>query len=164
MAKNTIPSAKAMARMDCTRIFVEAPGLRPTASEALAPINPTPMAAPSAASPTWTLPVIPSASIGNNIGCPFVWFSAFPASELGQAAEILHSMVGRFAPFLMRADQQRKHASQEHEHQSLNEPDQQLKKVERDRNEPTQPGHQSAHRFQHVFTGKNVAVESKAQG
>jgi hypothetical protein len=34
IAKNTIPSAKAIARIDCTNIFVAAPGLRPTASDA----------------------------------------------------------------------------------------------------------------------------------
>ena len=51
-------SAKAMDRIDWTRIFVDATGLRPTASEAFAPIKPTPMAAPSAARPTCILPVI----------------------------------------------------------------------------------------------------------
>ena len=41
-----------MARIAWTKIFVDAPGLRPTASEALTPINPTPTAAPNAAKPT----------------------------------------------------------------------------------------------------------------
>src|SRR6516164_9759568 len=50
-------SAKAMDRIDCTRILVDAPGLRPTAVEAAMPIKPTPMAAPAAASPTWMLPL-----------------------------------------------------------------------------------------------------------
>jgi len=35
-----IASAKAMARMDWTKTFVEASGLRPTASEAFMPIKP----------------------------------------------------------------------------------------------------------------------------
>src|SRR4051812_19607575 len=43
--------------MDCTSTLVAAPGLRPTASEAFAPIRPTPRAAPSAANPTWRFPV-----------------------------------------------------------------------------------------------------------
>src|SRR5215475_3517132 len=47
-----------MARIDWTRIFVEAPGLRPTAPEAVMPIKPTARAAPSAAKPTCMLPII----------------------------------------------------------------------------------------------------------
>src|SRR3954465_12982098 len=66
IAKNTIPSANAIARIDWTNIAVAAPGLRPTASDALAPINPTPIAAPRAARPMWILPVIPSANMGIN--------------------------------------------------------------------------------------------------
>ena len=65
MAKKVIPSAKAAKIMDITMILVEAPGLRPVASAAFAPTKPTPMADPSAASPTWMLPDI-SAIRGNN--------------------------------------------------------------------------------------------------
>src|SRR3974390_1637079 len=58
-------SAKAIARIDWTRIFVPAPGLRPTASDAFIPMNPTPRAAPSAAKPTCMFP-LSSANIGIN--------------------------------------------------------------------------------------------------
>src|SRR6267143_5555410 len=83
-------SAKAMARMDWTRIFFAAPGLRPTASEAFMPLTPTPKAAPSAAKPTCTFPVS-SANIGINDIYIFLslLFSAAPAIEHGQAVEIL---------------------------------------------------------------------------
>src|SRR5437899_2459269 len=78
-----------MARIDWTRIFVAAPGLRPTASDAFMPINPTPMAAPSAAKPTWTFP-LSSANIGINDIFTFLSFcgSTAPAIEHGQTAEI----------------------------------------------------------------------------
>src|SRR5580765_5470403 len=98
-------SANAMARMDWTRIFVAAPGLRPTASEAFIPIKPTPTAAPSAAKPTCRLPVI-SANIGINdiYLLPFFAFPAAPAIEHGQTAEIFNSMMG-LGPLFMLADQ-----------------------------------------------------------
>src|SRR6185369_8490190 len=73
MAKNTMPSAKAVLRMACTRIFVAAPGLRPTASEAFMPMKPTPRAEPKQASPMCRFPVI-SASNGVNILYAFVLF------------------------------------------------------------------------------------------
>src|SRR5580692_2343376 len=47
-----------MPMIACTRIFVAAPGLRPTASAALKPTRPTPMAAPRQPRPPWMLPVI----------------------------------------------------------------------------------------------------------
>src|SRR4029450_2906576 len=47
-----------MARIDCTMILVDAPGLRPTATDAPCPVNPTPIAAPRAARPTCKLPVL----------------------------------------------------------------------------------------------------------
>jgi hypothetical protein len=84
--KNTMPSANAMARMDCTRIFGAAPGLRPTASEAFAPIIPTAMAAAKQATAMWRLPVT-SASIGMNISFLSAC-SAVAAIEHGPAAEI----------------------------------------------------------------------------
>src|SRR5947207_15878423 len=112
-------SAKAMARMDWTRIFVEAPGLRPTASEAFIPMKPTPIAAPSAANPTCRFPVIPSANIGiSDIYLPFFAFSAAPAIEHGQAVEIL--VMRGFVPFFVLTNQHREHGGQQHEHQRLN--------------------------------------------
>src|SRR5262245_11829775 len=77
-----------------------APGLRPTASEAFMPTRPTPIADPRPHKPTARLPVTPtaaSARIGVNILISFLsFFSATPAVDHGQAAEILKSMV----PFL----------------------------------------------------------------
>src|SRR5580765_2065786 len=105
-----------MARIDWTRIFVAAPGLRPTASEAFMPMRPTPSAAPSAANPTCRFPVIPSANIGINDIYVFLslLFSAAPAIEHGQAAEILnHSMMSRLRAFLMLTDQHREDGGQE---------------------------------------------------
>jgi hypothetical protein len=46
--------------MDWTSTFVEAPGLRPTASDAFIPMIPTAMAAPRAANAMCKLPVIVS--------------------------------------------------------------------------------------------------------
>src|SRR5215471_7090617 len=123
-------SAKAMARIDWTRIFVEAPGLRPTASEAFMPMKPTPTAAPSAASPTCMFPVI-SANIGINdiYVFPFFAFSTAPAIEHGQTIEIVKSM-GRSWRFIMLADEHCEHSGQEHEHEGLNETNQQFHEIE----------------------------------
>src|SRR6188768_944977 len=66
-------SAKAMARIDCTMIFVDAPGFRPTAMDAAVPIRPTLIAAPNAARATWILPVI-RLSIHSDVGSgPSFW-------------------------------------------------------------------------------------------
>src|SRR5512144_1257739 len=103
-----------MARMDWTRIFVAAPGLRPTASEAFMPMKPTPRAAPRAARPTCMLPVN-SASIGISdiFLIPFFLLPTAPAIEHGQTAEIL-SVVRRFVLvlFLVLADQHGKDSGQ----------------------------------------------------
>src|SRR5262245_11797553 len=47
-----------MDRMDWTRTLVDEPGLRPTTSEAFMPIRPTAIAAPKAAKPTCTFPIM----------------------------------------------------------------------------------------------------------
>src|SRR5579859_4064278 len=103
-------SAKAIARIDCTRIGVAAPGLRPTASEAFMPMKPTPSAAPSAARPTVRFP-LSSANIGVIIYVPFLLLSpSAPAIEHGQTAEIsFKSMVRLFVALVMRHDQHREH-------------------------------------------------------
>src|SRR6267378_7538714 len=107
-----------MARMDWTRIFVAAPGLRPTASEAFMPMKPTPIAAPSAANPTCRFPVIPSANIGiSDIYLPFFAFSAAPAIEHGQAVEIL--MMRRFLSLGVLTNQHREYSGQQHEQERL---------------------------------------------
>src|SRR5215831_5936812 len=102
-----------MARMDWTRIFVEAPGLRPTASEAFMPIKPTPRAAPSAAKPTCRFPVI----------CSVFPFSAAPAIEHGQVVGIHHSIVRGCGcgSFFMLANQQGEDRGQKHEDQRLDQ-------------------------------------------
>src|ERR1043166_78207 len=105
MAKNTMPSAKAVLRMACTRIFVAAPGLRPTASEAFMPMKPTPRAAPSAANPTCTFP-LSCANTGINICAVLSFFvSPAPAIEHGQTGEIRLLVVRLAGFFFMLADQ-----------------------------------------------------------
>src|SRR5438876_12386863 len=99
-------SANAMARIDCTRILVEAPGLRPTASEAFMPINPTPRAAPSAARPTCRLPLI-SARMGINIRLSFRFSQRLPRLNTVKPLKFLNLvlMMGLLLPFLVHADQ-----------------------------------------------------------
>src|SRR6187200_1472960 len=97
-------SANAMARIDWTSTFVDAPGLRPTASDAFIPIIPTAMAAPKAANATCKLPVIVS---------------------------ILSSGFYDRVLFVL-TQQEREHRSQQHEHQRLNQPHEQLQKIEGD--------------------------------
>src|SRR5690349_720455 len=154
-------SAKAMARMDWTRIFVEAPGLRPTASEAFIPMKPTPTAAPSAANPTCRFPVI-SANIGiSDIYLPFFAFSAAPAIEHGQAVEIL--VMRGFVSFFVLTNEHCEHGGQQHEHQRLNKSNEQFHEVKWNWQQPAEMRHQLRHRFQHVFAGENISVETKAQ-
>src|SRR5688500_4082824 len=87
-----------------------------------------------------------------------------PAIEHGQTAEIL--MVRRLMAFFMRANQQREDGRQEHEYERLNQTNQNFQKVKRNRNDnASQPTrHEASHRFQHVFTGENIAVQTEAQG
>ncbi len=60
------------------------------------------------------------------------------------------------------ANQQREHSRQQHEHQRLNQPDEQFQKVEGDLDQPGDVWH-LRHGFEHRFTGEDVAVESKAE-
>src|SRR5436190_20875535 len=116
-------SANAIPSTASVMTFPNAPGLRPTASEAFMPTSPTPIAEPRPHRPTWMLPVI-SANIGITvvIFCLFV-FSATPAVDHGQAAEILKSTRFFRVLLVVRADQCREHRRQQHEHKGLNEPD-----------------------------------------
>src|SRR3954470_118923 len=116
-------SAKAMDRIACTMIFVEAFGLRPTADEAPSPINPTPIAAPSAARPTCTLPYKPVISVS------FLRF------------------------LVVLTDEEREDGGQQHEDQCLHQTDEQLHEVEGNRQQPAQAGHHARHGFQHVLAG-----------
>src|SRR5215510_12760256 len=108
-----------MARIDWTRILVAAPGLRPTASEAFMPINPTPSAAPSAANPTCRFPLI-SATIGINDIYDFLSLAQrLPRlNTVKPLKSILSMLPGPMS--LVLANQHGKHRRQQHEHQCLN--------------------------------------------
>src|ERR1035441_3617839 len=163
MAENTMASAKAIARIACTRIFVAAPGLRPTASEAFIPMNPTPMAAPSAAKPTCRLPVTPSANIGINIFSYLSIAQRLPRVNTVKPLKLTKS-VGASGLFVVHAHQHGEHRCQQHEHQGLHNPHQQFHEVKRHGHQPAEPGDQAPHRFQHVLSGKDIAIETEAQG
>src|SRR5204863_6709473 len=113
-------SANAMARIDCTRILVDAPGLRPTASEAFMPMNPTPIAAPSAARPTCRLPLI-SANIGVNIVFLSLLSQRLPRLNTVKPPKFHNLLMRPFVSFFMLANQQRENGCQEHEHERLNQ-------------------------------------------
>src|SRR5215813_7719973 len=130
-----------MAKMDWTRTFVAAPGLRPTASDAFMPMNPT----PRAAKPTCRFPLI-SANIGISVIFSLSFFLSFslgPAIEHGRAAEIryLSVRVCRFL-LLVLANKQGEERSQQHENQGLNNADQQFQEVERNWQQPPKAGDQ----------------------
>src|SRR6185436_3061441 len=93
-------------------ILVDAPGFRPTALDAPMPINPTPIAAPSAARPTCRLPVIA------------VSFLCGRRSVRG---------------LLVLADQEREDGGEQHEHHRLYESNEQFHEVERNRQQPSEP-------------------------
>src|SRR4051794_36381847 len=101
-----------MERIACTMILVEAFGLRPTADEAPRPINPTPIAAPSAARPTCTLPY--------------------------KAPVISMSFLGFL---VVLTDEEREDRGQQHEHQCLHQTDEQLHEVEGDGQQPAEARH-----------------------
>ena len=60
-------------------------------------------------------------------------------------------------------DQQREDGGQQHEDHRLDEPDQQLHEIERDRQQPSQARHDRRHGLEHVLAGEDVAVEPKAE-
>src|SRR5438552_18603640 len=117
-------SANAIPSTASTMTFPNAPGLRPTASEAFMPTSPTPLADPRPHNPTDRLP---ATATSPNIGVNMFFLSSFstaPAVDHGQAAEISKSMVMFFAVFFfVRANQRRKHGGQQHEHKRLNQTD-----------------------------------------
>src|SRR5215813_1844592 len=142
-----------MARIDWTRIFVEAPGLRPTASEAVMPIKPTARAAPSAAKPTCMLPII-----------SFILpFPAATAVEYVRAAKKFLLVGARRSFFLVLAHQQGEDRAQQHEDQRLHQAHQNFHEIKRNRQEPPEAGNHPGHGFQHGFAGIDVAVEPKTQ-
>src|SRR3981189_1738936 len=106
-----------MERIDWTMIDVAAPGLRPTASDAFMPMMPTAMAAPRAARAMWRLPVI-----------TLLVLPWWPALLTGTREPERRRLLVRDRGFslVMLADQQREHGGQQHEHQRLNQADQQF--------------------------------------
>src|SRR5215472_428270 len=64
---------------------------------------------------------------------------------------------------VMLANQHGKHGSQKHEDQGLNESHEQLHEIKRDGQQPAKARNQLGHRFEHVFTGENIAVKTEAQ-
>src|SRR5262249_21876512 len=146
-------SAKAMDRIDWTRTGVAAPGLRPTAIAAPAPIKPTPIAAPSAANPTCKLPAM-------------TYLLRSLAALCGQripAADRSSSVCARGSRPFMLTDQQSKHRAQQHEHQRLHQAHEQLHEIKWNRQQPPETGDDAGHGLQHGFPGKDVAVEAKAE-
>ena len=142
-----------MARIDCTMIFVEAPGLRPTAVDAPMPIKPTPIAAPSAARPTCKLPVIALS------------FRRFGLANCGRPVRprVRASRMPLLRLLVVLTDQQREDGGQQHEDQRLHQTDQQLHEIERDRQQPAEARHHRRHRLEHVLAGEDVAVEPEAE-
>src|SRR5271170_2012520 len=115
-----------MPMMAWTRIFVAAPGLRPTASAALKPTRPTPMAAPRQPRPPWMLPVI-SAITSVML---YAFFGGSPPSALW--ARSRRKSVGSVGGLLVLlvvvvavvADQADVDAHKQREHEGLDEADQ----------------------------------------
>src|SRR5947207_297963 len=128
-----------MARMDWTRIFVAAPGLRPTASDAFIPIKPTPSAAPRAASPTCMLPANSAIMGMTDIYLPFFGFCPAAAIEHGPAGRNrwLSQCAVSGVPSLVLADQHGEDCGQQHEDQRLHQAHEQFQKIKRDGQQPT---------------------------
>src|SRR5437773_6986089 len=139
-------SANAMARIDWTITGVADPGFRPTASAALAPIQPTAKAAPRAALPTCRFPLM-------CLSRPFL--VAHPC-VLGSIVPVRRSFL------VMLTDQEREDGGQQCEHQRLHQTNQELQEVKWDLYEPADVGN-PGHRLQHRLPGKDVAVETKAE-
>src|SRR5437879_2090984 len=61
------------------------------------------------------------------------------------------------------ANEEREDRRQQHEHECLNEPDEHLHEVERDRNNRRQRGNEISHRLQHVLAGEDVSIETERE-
>src|SRR5262249_39163845 len=151
-----------MARMDWTRTFVEASGLRPTASEAFMPIRPTPMAAPSAARPTCRLPLI--SARGSDILVLFYYLFTGPGDQTRANRRRTSFVHGRGLLFLLLTHQQREDSRQQHENHRLDETHDELQEIKWNREQPAQARDESGHRFQHGFPSKIIAVQTKTEG
>src|SRR4029079_1858626 len=121
------------------------PGFRPTATAADAPIQPTAIAEPSAARPTWRLPPM----------CvPFLSMRL-----RGRRRAVLRMYRGLL---VVLTEQQGEDRGQQHEHQRLHDPDEQFEKIKRPRHEPADPRH-ARHRFEHRLARADVAGEPEAE-
>src|SRR5208283_1425434 len=151
-----------MPRMPCTRIFVEAPGLRPTASAALKPTRPTPMAAPRQPRPPWMLPVI-SAITGIIVVCVLGWWIAAVRALHGPGGKGTGSVRGllvRFVLVAVVADEADVDAHEQREHERLHESDEKLEDVERRRKAPFL---HAAYRVHEALAAKDVSEKSQRQ-
>src|SRR5271166_214 len=151
-----------MPRMPCTRIFVDAPGLRPTASAALKPTRPTPMAAPRQPRPPWMLPVI-SAMTGIMFVCFLVGGLPPPARLARSRRESFGSMGGVLLPFVgvaVVADEADVDAHEQREDERLHQADEQLEDVKRRREDPFL---HAAHCVHEAFPAENIAEEPQRE-
>src|SRR4051794_25579096 len=121
-----------MARIDCTRILVAAPGLRPTAVAAAPPIRPTPMAEPSAARPTWMLPIMSS--------CLSLTADRRPVGR-DRSSDLSKSfgVHGGGCFLLVLTDEEGEDGGEEHEHEGLDDAHEELHEVEGDGEQPAEP-------------------------
>src|SRR5712671_4814705 len=96
---------------------------------------------------------------------PFFAFSATPAIEHGQTAEILwfKLMMRGFVPFLVRTNEHREYRGQQHENERLDETNEQFHEIKWDWQQPVQPGNQGGHGLEHIFARENIPVEPEAQ-
>src|SRR6266850_4617041 len=168
-------SDKAMPSTASVMTFPNAPGLRPTASEAFMPTSPTPIAEPRPAKPTWMLPVN-SPNIGVTI--MFIFIDVFvvaqrlPRLNTVEPLKIFSSMLcyGRVLLFVS-ANQRSKNGGQQHKYKCLDQPDQHFQKIKRDWQKRAEnrfcPGgmlNRVGDCFEQISSGKDIAVKSKAQG
>src|SRR5262245_13365518 len=154
-----------MARIDWTRIFVAAPGLRPTASAALKPMPPILTATATAVSATLRFPVISASKSIANISLFLSLVSRrLPRLDTVKPPRDITHSSGRGRFFLLWTRQQHEHRGQQHEDHGLDEAHQQFHEVERNRKQPAQARNQLGHGVQHVLPGKHIAVETKTQG
>jgi len=95
---------------------------------------------------------------------PFFAFSAVPAIEHGQTAEIYLVVRLFVVTWVMLANKQCKHRREEHKHQGLHHSYEDLQKIEWNRdNDRAEPARKdSRHGFQHVFAGIDIAKQTKA--
>src|SRR5579863_2320524 len=121
-----------MARIDWTRIFVEATGLRPTASEAAMPIRPTLMAAPRAAKPTCKFPLILFS---------FLFSPAIMRTRLPRGSVYSSNVCSHRSLILMPAHKHREYCRQQCEHEGLYQAHHQFEKIEGDWYQPAEPGY-----------------------